>query len=261
MSNQENPNMNDNNKYLYEKAIEGRQFHMECFNHWMNMYAIINGALFAGLYAVEKTSHILSILVLGCLAGWFWHFSVRGFYRWIISWIKIVSHYEEKLFSNETSGSEHLVYKIFDEESKDKDKKKEKKSTCWEKIKAFFIKIGFSTKYPFSTQKLTRAFTLCIAIVWTVLLAYSIHKISGEDFFIPEITEFLSSWVFRIALGVILIIVSLMATSKIIGLRENLTGNHETFDKAKKKQKYFWSKRIIKTNNTIILKILKRRKN
>ena len=95
MSNQENPNMNDDNKYLYEKAIEGRQFHMECFNHWMNMYAIINGALFAGLYAVEKTSHILSILVLGCLAGWFWHFSVHGFYRWIISWIRIVKCYHK----------------------------------------------------------------------------------------------------------------------------------------------------------------------
>ena len=220
--------INEDNKYLYEKAIEGRQFHMECFNHWMNMYAIINGALFAGLYAVEKTSHILSILILGCLAGWFWHFSVHGFYRWIISWIKIVSHYEEKLFSNETSKNEHLVYKIFDEGKK--------KSTWREKIKAFFSKIGFSTKSPFSTQKLTRAFTLCIAIVWTVLLAYSIHKISGEDFFIPEITEFLSSWVFWITLGVILIIVSLMATSKIIGLRENLTKKHKTFDEAEQQQ-------------------------
>ena len=228
MNEGENPNMNENNKYLYEKAIEGRQFHMECFNHWMNMYAIINGALFAGLYAVEKTSHILSILILGCLAGWFWHFSVHGFYRWIISWIRIVSHYEEKLFSNETSKKKHLVYKIFDEGKK--------KSTCWEKIKAFFSKIGFSTKYPFSTQKLTRAFTFCVAIVWTVLLAFSIHKFLGKDFFIPEIAEFLSSLGFWIALGVILIIVSLMATSKIIGLRENLTEKHKTFEEAEQQQ-------------------------
>ena len=231
MSNQQNSNMNDDNKYLYEKAIEGRQFHMECFNHWMNMYAIINGALFAGLYAVEKTSHILSILVLGCLAGWFWHFSVHGFYRWIISWIRIVSHYEEKLFSNETSKKKHLVYKIFDEDSKEEDSKEEDREENKKKNK--------KKMYPFSTQKLTRAFTLCVAIVWTVLLAYSIHKISGEDFFIPEITKFLSSWVFWITLGVILIIVILMATLtnwKIIGLRENLTKKHKTFDEAEQQQ-------------------------
>lgn len=222
MSNQENPNMNDNNKYLYEKAIEGRQFHMECFNHWMNMYAIINGALFAGLYAVEKTSHILSILVLGCFAGWFWHFSVHGFYRWIISWIRIVSHYEEKLFSNETSKKKHLVYKIFDEDSKEEDREENKKKM-----------------YPFSTQKLTRAFTLCVAIVWTVLLAYSIHKISEKDFFIPEIAKFLSSWVFWGVLLGILLIVILMATLtnwKIIGLRENLSKIHKTFDEAEQQQ-------------------------
>ena len=237
MSNQQNSNMNDDNKYLYEKAIEGRQFHMECFNHWMNMYAIINGALFAGLYTVKEISHTLSILVLGCLAGWFWHFSVHGFYRWIISWVKIVSHYEEKLFSNETSKNEHLVYKIFDEDSKEEDREEKLHSDREEKKNK---KKNKKKMYPFSTQKLTRAFTLCVAIVWTVLLAYSIHKISGKDFFIPEIAKFLSSWVFWITLGVILIIVILMATLtnwKIIGLRENLTGNHETFDKAKKKQK------------------------
>lgn len=225
----ENPNMNENNKYLYEKAIEGRQFHMECFNHWMNMYAIINGALFAGLYTVKEISHTLSILVLGCLAGWFWHFSVHGFYRWIISWVKIVSHYEEKLFSNETSKNEHLVYKIFDEDSKKEDSKKEDRNEKKNKKK----------KYPFSTQKLTRAFTLCVAIVWTVLLAYSIHKNSGKDFFIPEITKFLSSWVFWCVLLGILLIVILMATLtnwKIIGLRENLTETHETFDEAEQQQ-------------------------
>ena len=212
--------MNDDNKYLYDKAIEGRQFHMECFNHWMNMYAIINGALFAGLYTVKEISHTLSILVLGCLAGWFWHFSVHGFYRWIISWIKIVSHYEEKLFSNETSKNEHLVYKIFDEDSKEEDRNEKKNK---------------KKKYPFSTQKLTRAFTLCVAIVWTVLLAYSIHKNSEKDFFIPEIAKFLSSWVFWCVLLGILLIVILMATLtnwKIIGLRENISKTHKTFDEA-----------------------------
>ena len=61
----------------------------------------------------------------------------------------------------------------------------------------------------------------------------------GKDFFIPEIAEFLSSWGFWIALGVILLIVILMATLtkwKIIGLRENLTETHETFDEAEQQQ-------------------------
>lgn len=180
--------INEDRKYLYERAIEGRRFHMECFNHWMNMYAIINGALFAGLYTVKTTSYTLSILVLGCLAGWFWFFSVCGFYRWIISWIRVVSHYEKKLFSSDKPEGQYLVYNIFDE------KKKE--------------------LYPFSTQKITQAFTFCVAIVWTVLLAYFIFKFSEFGLW-EKLLAVLGNPVFWIVLIVILGVVIIVSAIQV----------------------------------------------
>lgn len=219
--------INEDRKYLYERAIEGRRFHMECFNHWMNMYAIINGALFAGLYTVKTTSYTLSILVLGCLAGWFWFFSVCGFYRWIISWIRIVSYYEKKLFSSDKPEGQHLVYNIFDE-NKDKENKKNKKKKL----------------YPFSTQKITRAFTFCVAIVWTVLLAYS-SVVCGLW---ESLLNGLKVFAFWIALGVIMLIViviailpyPIIAVKRIftlfhmVVLREDLSGTHKPFDELEK---------------------------
>ena len=187
--------IDDDQKYLYEKAIEGRKFHMECFNHWMNMYAIINGALFAGLYSVkDSTAYSLSILVLGCMAGWFWFFSVCGFYRWIISWIRVVSHYEEKLLSQEPPKDNCLVYKIFDEKDENKENKEEEKKIEW--------------LYPFSTQKITRAFTFGVAMVWTVLLAY---KLLNCNEFLEKLIATITNPKFKIVFGIIIGIVFVIA--------------------------------------------------
>ena len=128
---------------FYEKAIEGRQHHQENFNHWMNMYAIFDGALLAAFYSLqasenEKPFVQFVILLLGCVAGWFWHFSTRGFYRWILSWIGMVFYYEDE---------NNPVYK------------------------GFLRKDGENFR-PFSTQKLTRAFTLVVAFAWMILLAW-----------------------------------------------------------------------------------------
>lgn len=226
--------INEDRKYLYERAIEGRRFHMECFNHWMNMYAIINGALFAGLYTVKTTNYTLSILVLGCLAGWFWFFSVCGFYRWIISWIRVVSHYEKKLFSSDKPEGQYLVYNIFDE-NMDKEKKDKKEEGKSKKKKL----------YPFSTQKITQAFTLCVAIVWTVLLAYFIFKFSEFGLW-EKLLAVLGNPVFWIVLIVILLIVVVLpyliiAVKRIftlfhmVVLREDLSETHKSFDELEKK--------------------------
>ena len=252
--------IDDDQKYLYEKAIEGRKFHMECFNHWMNMYAIINGALFAGLYSVkDSTAYSLSILVLGCMAGWFWFFSVCGFYRWIISWIRVVSHYEEKLLSQEPPKGNCLVYKIFEEnnENEENNEKEEKeKKIEW--------------LYPFSTQKITRAFTFGVAVVWTILLAY---KLSSSNEFLEKLIANITNPTFKIVFGIIIGIVFVIAVIlpiietvlkkiwevikqplqalkkilstilfpiKLILLREDLSKTHESFAKTettnKKKQ-------------------------
>lgn len=146
-------------KDLYEKAIEGRKHHYENYNHWMNMYAIFNGALFVGLYSQpDGKPYELAILILGCIAGWFWFFSVCGFYRWIISWISVVSYYEQKLCvdknntKNEKEKNPYVYRLFFDGSGKGK----------------FSLTLK---NRPFSTQKLTRNFTFLVSIVWTYLLA------------------------------------------------------------------------------------------
>ena len=149
-------------KFLYEKAIEGRNVHLQSFNHWMNMYAIFNGALFVGFYMLRSSvsrSNFLEFVVplLGCVAGWFWHFSSRGFYDWVLSWIGVVSFYEQKLTDNR-------VYQLFIQtKSDDKNKK-------WQ---------------PFSTQKLTKRFTFFCALLWTGLLIWRFLKILNFDFNSP----------------------------------------------------------------------------
>ena len=128
----------------YEKALEGRKFHLETYHFWMNMYAIINGALFIGLYTATSEGVIrFSIAVLGCLAGWFWHLSVRGFHDWIISWILCVSRIEKKLGGR--------VYSTFHLSSKESKK---------EKIR------------PLSTPKLTKCFTLGVSVLWSLITIY-----------------------------------------------------------------------------------------
>lgn len=147
--------MNDDEKYLFDKVIKARYEHINFYNHWMNMYAIFNGALFVGLYTV-KEGIVLRLLTvfLGTVAGWCWHFSSKGFYDWLLSYIKSTQEHEKALGI------------------KDKDK-------------IFYIfygkmESGKLKKNPYSTQKLTQFFTFLVAIVWSVMAIYSILKIVAE---------------------------------------------------------------------------------
>ncbi|MBP5601703.1 MAG: hypothetical protein J6X78_03150 [Treponema sp.] len=145
---------------LYKIAIEGYQKHWDHYNHWMNMYAIFNGALFVGLYNIIKESKEeliifqLCICVLGCISSWFWLFSARGFYRWLISWIKVVKKHEKYFIDD--------ILAISDTEFK------------YKKMYVYnlFIKAGnekcFELK-PFSSQKLTQWFAGSVAIVWSII--------------------------------------------------------------------------------------------
>ena len=152
---------------LYKISIEGYQKHWDHYNHWMNMYAIFNGALFVGMYSIIKETKEeliifqLCICVLGCISAWFWLFSARGFYRWLISWIKIVKKHE-KFFVDD-------ILTSFDAEYKDKKMY----------VYNLFIKAGnekyFKTR-PFSTQKLTQWFAGSVAFVWTFITIMFIAK-------------------------------------------------------------------------------------
>lgn len=180
----------------YEKAIEGRFQHMNQFNYWMNMFAIFNGALFVGYYNVVKeckctgaipcdTGFVLSsvILLLGVVSAWLWFFSACGFYRWNISWINIV-----KKFEKDELIDKH-VYRAFAYPKNLKTKK--------------------ITTRPFSTQKLAKAFVLCIAIAWTLIAAFNIVKMfTGCSDKSTTVSMWIVLVVFFIVLAIFLVVVS-----------------------------------------------------
>lgn len=157
---------------MYKIAIDGYHNHFERYNHWMNMYAIFNGALFVGLHSIiDKSCNPegfdllpflqLLIFALGCISSWFWFFSARGFYRWNISWVKTVAHHENECIQNflaNESKEDVYVYKVFRKIGNEK---------C------------FETR-PFSTQKITQWFTGCVAFAWSMMIVIFLFKKQSE---------------------------------------------------------------------------------
>lgn len=160
--------LTNNEKYLFDKVIKARYEHINFYNHWMNMYAIFNGALFVGLYTVEgETEIVLRLLTvfLGVVAGWCWHFSSKGFYDWLLSYIKSTQEHEKALGLKD---KEKIFYIFYGK-----------------------MESGKLKKNPYSTQKLTQFFTLLVAIVWSVIAVYSILRIAAEKK--EDIKNFLSN--------------------------------------------------------------------
>lgn len=159
--------MNKDEKYLFDKSIQARYEHIHFYNHWMNMYAIFNGALFVCLYTLVKECKycdsnlflFLEILtsLLGVIAGWCWHFSSKGFYDWLLSYIKNTNEHENNL---KIQGKDK-IFNIFYGE----------------------IENGKLAKNPYSTQKLTQCFTLFVALAWSIVIVlkfWSCLKIKTE---------------------------------------------------------------------------------
>lgn len=186
--------MTEDEKYLFDKAIQARYEHIHFYNHWMNMYAIFNGALFVCLYTLAKESKcgdqtiflFLELLtsLLGVIAGWCWHFSSKGFYDWLLSYIKNTNEHEKKL----NIQGRDKVFHIFYGEFKD----------------------GKLAKNPYSTQKLTQCFTLFVALAWSIIFAQkflSCFLIKTKISISNHITC-ISSWV--------LLIITVIAVSSFI---------------------------------------------
>lgn len=141
-------NMEEYIKFMYEKAIEGRNVHYQNYNAWMNMYAIIVGALFVGFYTAKDNIYLsLFISIVGLVAAICWRYSVQGYYSWMKSWIKIVQEYEKKL--NETTGRSLYVYNVYLAEKDEKER-------------------------HYSTQKITLAFISFVIIAWILVLVCKI---------------------------------------------------------------------------------------
>lgn len=109
-------------KFAYEQSIQAYQKHVERYNTWMNMYAIMTGALFVAFYSIygKDSTHIISgklneicncslvsddntiflllIAILGFICSLCWYGAVKGHYEWMKSFIKIVKFNEKKYF-------------------------------------------------------------------------------------------------------------------------------------------------------------------
>lgn len=142
----------------YEKAIEGRNFHYNNYNTWVNYYSIFTGALFIGYYStIDKCNGIFSclIVVLGCITSIGWHLTVKGHYHWMLSWIKVVQSYEKKLAKilKKSGQKGWYVYTVYSNHDCN----------------------GYHKNI--SSQKLTSRFTLIVCIAWVVLLLFEFVKV------------------------------------------------------------------------------------
>ncbi|MBQ8669031.1 hypothetical protein IJ472_04575 [bacterium] len=163
----------------YEKAIEGRNFHYQNYNTWVNYYSIFNGALFVGYYSLKDGDLLKTIIVLlGFVTAICWHLTVKGHYNWMISWINIVHEYENKLSELSDNEENYYVYNVYTRPKKD-----------------FYNK-------NLSTQKMTSIFTFVVCISWGILLTYALTKILEKIqlFLISNQIQIISSLTFVIVL-------------------------------------------------------------
>lgn len=136
-------------KFAYEQSVQAYQKHVERYNIWMNMYAIMNGALFVAFYSIYgKDILVLLISILGFLCSVCWLGAVKGHYEWMKSFIEIVKFNEKKYFGENGPFVYSKVIAL--ETSKPK--------------KGNFL-YGF-----FSTQKITLFFIEGVVLAWIFCL-------------------------------------------------------------------------------------------
>lgn len=183
--------MDEDEKYIFDKLIQARYEHIHFYNHWMNMYAIFNGALFVCLYTLVKECKcwdgnlflFLEILtsLLGVIAGWCWHFSSKGFYDWLLSYIKNTNEHENNLKIKEKDKVFNIFYGKF--------------------------KNGKLAKNPYSTQKLTQCFTLFVALSWSIVLAFEFSWSLIKTGWIESIKNFIVENIYCISFLILFLIV------------------------------------------------------
>ena len=134
---------------MYEKAIEGRNFHYSSYNHWVNLYAIFTGAIFVGFYQTYNSNRFISLLcaVCGIACTLCWLISVSGYYDWMKSWIKIVQEYEKKLNESLKKNKRRYVFSVYLGKEEE--------------------------KQYYSTQKTTRLFIKILLVAWHILFCLS----------------------------------------------------------------------------------------
>ena len=154
-------------KFAYEQSIKAYQSHVQRYNTWMNMYAIMTGALFVAFYSIyggegkgmqDDAGKVLIILisVLGFICSLCWLGAVKGHYEWMKSFMGILKHNEKRYFGDESLFVYGKVYPsslMKDNDTKDS------------------YLPGF-----FSTQKITLFFISLVVLAWIDILLLFILK-------------------------------------------------------------------------------------
>lgn len=167
-------------KFAYEQSIQAYQKHVERYSTWMNMYAIMTGALFVAFYSIygkdstciicgklneicncslvsdDNTIFLLLIALLGFICSLCWYGSVKGHYEWMKSFIEIVKFNEIKYFGE---NGPFVYSKVIASESA-KPHDENENYLC-----------GF-----FSTQKITLAFIICVLFAWLLSIMIFVVK-------------------------------------------------------------------------------------
>lgn len=157
-------------KFAYEQSIQAYQKHVERYSTWMNMYAVMTGALFVAFYSIygkdstyiicgklneicncslasdDNTIFLLLIALLGVICSLCWYGAVKGHYEWMKSFIKIVKFNEKKYFGENGP----FVYSKVIASKSAKPHDENGNYLC-----------GF-----FSTQKITLCFVIWVSVAW-----------------------------------------------------------------------------------------------
>ena len=116
----------EQHRFIYQKAIDAYQYHVNRYHTWMNYYALFNGALLVafctllcattqiiggkGSFETEKVvlaggGMFLSnnyeclqvlIIALGILTSFMWLLSILGHRTWTLSWMSLICKYERE---------------------------------------------------------------------------------------------------------------------------------------------------------------------
>ena len=150
-----NTSYRDDLKFAYEQSINAYQHHVQRYGTWMNMYAIITGALlvaFCSFYGTEKSPNdflTCLIAVLGWISSLCWYGCVKGHYEWMKSFMSIVKRNEMEYFSKYGDDMPFVYSKVRIRKN-------------FYEVKDNYI-LGF-----FSTQKITLFFIKLVVLAWPI---------------------------------------------------------------------------------------------
>lgn len=203
-------------RFLYQRAIEAYQFHVNRYHTWMNYYSIFTGALFVGfcslttattkiikgssstlnhccsvedgkiLYTLDNnyTLLIIAICILGIVSSICWFMSLCGHEKWEHNWMKNIEYYEDgdesndkKIAESDKSYKSFILYKVIYEEN----------------FKAI------------STHKITKVFIISVILGWFVCFGNVIGGFCKDLFYNLLIDK--KVWVFSILLVIFIYMV------------------------------------------------------